>query len=210
MLVPTVEQGKSRLLAGGRRGGAHPADDTGATHETRPIRNYTSFQLRSLNFRRRAFFAVADASARAMVVGLGRRELAGSLLAVASLPSPLTPASSPTPFGLLPPAVTFGVQIYDDSTAERLTLQAHANRTCHAMHTPCHAMHTPCKCLARTVHVPCARTSSSHTCRPSPLASAPSSPARRAATSWASPAPYATQGSNPRLADPRQVCCSHA
>ena len=79
-----------------------------------------------------------------MVVGLGRRELAGSLLAVASLPSSLTPTP---PFGLLPPTVTFGVQIYDDATAERLTLQAHANhRTCR--------MHTPCKCLARTVHVP--------------------------------------------------------
>ena len=73
-----------------------------------------------------------------MAVGqLGRRELASSLLAVASLPSPLTPAS-PT-VGLLPPAVTFGVQIYDDATAERLTLQAkrHVARHAHAMHTPC-------------------------------------------------------------------------
>ena len=66
-----------------------------------------------------------------MAVGqLGRRELASSLLAVASLPSPLTPAS-PT-VGLLPPAVTFGVQIYDDATAERLTLQAQTPRC-----TPC-------------------------------------------------------------------------
>ena len=81
-----------------------------------------------------------------MAVGqlaLGRRELASSLLAVASLPSPLTPAS-PT-VGLLPPAVTFGVQIYDDATAERLTLQAerHVAPPCachaHAMHTRRHA-----------------------------------------------------------------------
>ena len=80
-----------------------------------------------------------------MAVGqlaLGRRELASSLLAVASLPSPLTPAS-PTvgllPPAVLPPAVTFGVQIYDDATAERLTLQAkrHVARHAHAMHTPC-------------------------------------------------------------------------
>ena len=76
-----------------------------------------------------------------MAVGqlaLGRRELASSLLAVASLPSPLTPAS-PTG-GLLPPAVTFGVQIYDDATAERLTLQAKrhvAPRHAHTVHTPC-------------------------------------------------------------------------
>ena len=74
-----------------------------------------------------------------MAVGLalGRRELASSLLAVASLPSPLTPASPIV--GLLPPAVTFGVQIYDDATAERLTLQAkrHVARHAHAMHTPC-------------------------------------------------------------------------
>ena len=74
-----------------------------------------------------------------MAVGLalGRRELASSLLAVASLPSPLTPAS-PT-VGLLPPAVTFGVQIYDDATAERLTLQAkrHVARHAHTVHTPC-------------------------------------------------------------------------
>ena len=76
-----------------------------------------------------------------MAVGqlaLGRRELASSLLAVASLPSPLTPAS-PT-VGLLPPAVTFGVQIYDDATAERLTLQAKrhvAPRHAHTVHTPC-------------------------------------------------------------------------
>ena len=208
MLVPTVER-KSRLLAGGCRGGGA---SSGRHRETR--RNTAHTQLHLIlaalaQFPPSCILRRRRRERRAMVVGLGRRELAGSLLAVASLPSPLTPASSPTPFGLLPPAVTFGVQIYDDATAERLTLQAHANRTCHAMHTPCHAMHTPCKCLARTVHVPCARTSSSHTCRPSPLASAPSSPARRAATSWASPAPYATQGSNPRLADPRQVCCSH-
>ena len=74
-----------------------------------------------------------------MAVGLalGRRELASSLLAVASLPSPLTPASPIV--GLLPPAVTFGVQIYDDATAERLTLQAkrHVARHAHAKHTPC-------------------------------------------------------------------------
>ena len=70
-------------------------------------------------------------------LALGRRELASSLLAVASLPSPLTPAS-PT-VGLLPPAVTFGVQIYDDATAERLTLQAkrHVARHAHTVHTPC-------------------------------------------------------------------------
>ena len=77
-----------------------------------------------------------------MAVGqlaLGRRELASSLLAVASLPSPLTPAS-PTVGFLLPPAVTFGVQIYDDATAERLTLQAKrhvAPRHAHTVHTPC-------------------------------------------------------------------------
>ena len=76
-----------------------------------------------------------------MAVGqlaLGRRELASSLLAVASLPSPLTPAS-PTVGFLLPPAVTFGVQIYDDATAERLTLQAkrHVARHAHKVHTPC-------------------------------------------------------------------------
>ena len=75
-----------------------------------------------------------------MAVGqlaLGRRELASSLLAVTSLPSPLTPAS-PT-VDLLPPAVTFGVQIYDDATAERLTLQAkrHVARDAHTVHTPC-------------------------------------------------------------------------
>ena len=87
-----------------------------------------------------------------MAVGLalGRRELASSLLAVASLPSPLTPASPtvgllPPTVGLLPPAVTFGVQIYDDATAERLTLQAerHVAPPCachaHAMHTRRHA-----------------------------------------------------------------------
>ena len=63
-----------------------------------------------------------------MAVGLSRRELASSLLAVASLPSPL-----------IPPAVTFGVQIYDDATAERLTLQAkrHVARHAHTVHTPC-------------------------------------------------------------------------
>ena len=82
-----------------------------------------------------------------MAVGqlaLGRRELASSLLAVASLPSPLTPASPtvgllPPTVGLLPPAVTFGVQIYDDATAERLTLQAkrHVARHAHTVHTPC-------------------------------------------------------------------------
>ena len=82
-----------------------------------------------------------------MAVGqlaLGRRELASSLLAVASLPSPLTPASPtvgllPPAVGLLPPAVTFGVQIYDDATAERLTLQAkrHVARHAHTVHTPC-------------------------------------------------------------------------
>ena len=81
-----------------------------------------------------------------MAVGqlaLGRRELASSLLAVASLPSPLTPASPAVgllPVGLLPPAVTFGVQIYDDATAERLTLQAKrhvAPRHAHTVHTPC-------------------------------------------------------------------------
>ena len=75
-----------------------------------------------------------------MAVGqlaLGRRELASSLLAVASLPSPLTPAS-PTVGFLLPPAVTFGVQIYDDATAERLTLQAkrHVARHADTVHTP--------------------------------------------------------------------------
>ena len=75
-----------------------------------------------------------------MAVGqlaLGRRELASSLLAVASLPSPLTPASPIV--GFLPPAVTFGVQIYDDATAERLTLQAkrHVARHAHTVHTPC-------------------------------------------------------------------------
>ena len=79
-----------------------------------------------------------------MVVGLGRRELAGSLLAVASLPSSLTPTP---PFGLLPPTVTFGVQIYDDATAERLTLQAHANhRTCRA-----HAVQMSCTHRARAM-----------------------------------------------------------
>ena len=65
------------------------------------------------------------------MVGLARRELASSLLAVASLPSSLTPTP---PIGLLPPTVTFGVQIYDDATAERLTLQD-TMRHAHAM--PC-------------------------------------------------------------------------
>ena len=46
-------------------------------------------------------------------------------------------ASLPSP--LIPPAVTFGVQIYDDATAERLTLQAkrHVARHAHTVHTPC-------------------------------------------------------------------------
>jgi len=146
-----------------------------------------------------------------MVVGLGRRELASSLLAVASLPSPLTPTSPLTPaFGLLPPAVTFGVQIYDDDTAERLTLQAHeANVPCHARAVPYHARTMPCHAhvvhmpfarRARAMHTPCTRHAmcphSSRACRPSPWASVPSSRAPRAATSSASPAPYATQASN--------------
>ena len=80
-----------------------------------------------------------------MAVGLSRRELASSLLAVASLPSPLTPAS-PT-VGLLPPAVTFGVQIYDDATAERLTLQAKRDVARHA-----HTVHTPCTRGAMRTH----------------------------------------------------------
>jgi hypothetical protein len=55
-------------------------------------------------------------------------------------------------------------------------------------------MHAPCTCHARARAL--------RACRPSPPASAPSLPARRAATSSASPAPYATQGSNLGLADP--------
>ena len=90
---------------------------------------------------------------------------------------------------------------------------AHAMRTpcarhAHAMRTPCarhaHAMRTPCArgalrtpcargalrtpCARHAHAAPCARTSSSYACRPSQWASAPSSPARRAATSSASPA----------------------
>ena len=59
---------------------------------------------------------------------LSRRALASGLLAFSAVPSPL-PASQRGLLVrrqelLLPPAATFGVQIYDDDTAERLTLRA--------------------------------------------------------------------------------------
>ena len=52
---------------------------------------------------------------------LSRRELASALLAIASSPPMAAGAQQRS---LLPPVATFGVQIYDDATAERYTLQA--------------------------------------------------------------------------------------